>query len=179
MCVRADESKRTKQLHFKTNEPPHLMNTPSNELHAMANEPKPNIEQVILEWVILLNKLSILHGQVFIYGVSEQLARKAYCMLLTEVESSHDNTAFEVMIMSHAQQIVSEEHVDNPIWSYFTRDGQAGIERSSNEDLDASIVPFIGFRGTWEEVARKLFELEKLMLAKAQVAEVPEDLKKQ
>lgn len=164
------------------------MNSPSNDLKAMADAPKPDFQERLREWILLLNKLRILDTSSYavLYGISdlEKFAEKLGWMSLPHDDGEEKEVVIFLPFVDKPDKILSGEYVNFHPHAYFMTQNQAVIGSEYDGDPeyqhlapDPMVEPFVGFKGTWEEVARKLFELEKLLLAKVSVPEVPGDLK--
>jgi len=141
------------------------MNTPSNELHAISAASKPDVEALLIEWGKLLGKLKIVNGP---FAYSDSLAR---AVGFTHDDGAEDDIIFELHLYSTTDEFFSGGYLQGDFMTAkFFVNNSARIKRSAK-----FLGEPCGLEGTWEEVARKLFELEKLMLA--QIPEVPGDLK--
>lgn len=140
------------------------MKAPSNELKAMADAPKSDLEAHCIDWGNLLKKVKIGY---FISASTETLAKS---LGFNKYSGGKKGLVFELFFHPTAEEYLAKQDRGGPVWvATFREDGTAQV----------SIVKHVGeshqFQGSWEEVTRKLFEMEKEMLS--QIPEVPADLK--
>ncbi len=142
------------------------MDAPSDELKGLATIPKPEIQAVLIEWGNLLGTLKI----AYIRSTTSDFLAKATGLTLTAEEDAGENEVFGLDVYPTVREFLDGKVFEEALMVWFNDDGEA---------LIADNVDFLGdnrrFRGTWEEVALKLFEMEKEMLS--QIPEVPADLK--
>lgn len=146
------------------------MDAPSKSLRALADTPEPGIQAILIEWGQLLKKLRIKESSRTGLSSSSHELAEALDIGWEQVEI---RVMFEISIYSTVQEFLDSEVADeNLILVQFFPGNTAVIKGNGGTQ-------FLGepcdFRGTWEEVARKLFEMEKLMFS--QIPPVPEDLK--
>jgi len=154
------------------------MNSPSSKLQEMANAPKPDVEAIYIEWGKLFAKLKIVSGLFCsIETVCDKL--KMFC---PDEDPESDQDVFQVLLYPTVKDVVEHSDTDNLLYCCFYSDGTAKIGNEEDENLCQAMRDFrdtFYVEGkacmTWEELARELFKLEKLMLS--QVPEVPSDLK--
>lgn len=149
------------------------MNSPSNELKAMATQAAPlkDNDKIVLEWLKLFIGLPIAGEQSI--GSDSHLVKENF-------DGFNHHTIED-------DEVLMQFHVNAYIGALLVRvhyDGMAQIEDSmmpfgSGEDpVQPSFLNgtgILGFYGTWEQSLRKLIELNDLVAK--QVPEVPEDLK--
>jgi len=142
------------------------MNSPSNELKDLAEAPKPDLQAIVIEWGKLLGTLKIAHVRS---TTSDSLSKATNFTL--DRDRTDDGEVFALDIYPTVAEFLDGKVSGEALIVWFTDSGEA---------LIADNVDFLEenrrSRGTWEEITRKLFEMEKLMLSRIQ--QVPEDLKK-
>lgn len=135
---------------------------PTDALKERAKEEKPYTSLMLVEWGKVLGRLRIVATQ---FASSEPIAHEVG---FTYDDGSDEDVMFELFLHGTVQGYACELDYDYPLNSVFYEGNYAIVKGK-----------FLGreihFPGTWEEVARKLFKLEKELLA--QVPEVPTDLK--
>lgn len=142
------------------------MDAPSNELKGLANAPKADLEAILLNWAKLWKGLRIVSWW---FTSSSSLAEVTG---FTHDEGADDKELiFELHLYATKQELIAGKTTGQILPVFFYTNNKASIM-----DSDFLGVPPT-FHGTWEEVTRSLFEMEKEMLS--QIPEVPEDLKKQ
>lgn len=141
------------------------MDAPSNELKSVAEAPKPDTKKILIEWGKLLGKLKIVHVRS---ATSRSLARAVNFTL--DKERADEGEIFVLDVYPTVAEFLDGKVSSEALMVWFSDSGEA---------LIADNIEFLEenrrFRGTWEEVARELFEMEKLMLAR--VPQVPADLR--
>ncbi len=142
------------------------MDAPSKALKAIADAPKPDLEALYIDWGNLLKKVKIGY---FISASAETLVKS---LGFNKYSGGKKGLVFELFFHVTTEGYLAKQDRGGPVWvATFQENGTAQL----------SIVQRVGeshqFQGSWEEVTRKLFEMDQLMLA--QVPAVPEDLKKQ
>lgn len=130
----------------------------------MADAPKADLEAILLSWAKLWKGLKIVNAW---FTPTTSLAKAAG---FTHDDGADDkDLVFELHLYPTTQELLDGQVVGEILPVMFWRNNKASI-------MDPS---FLGvpptFNGTWEEVTRKLFEMEKEMLS--QIPEVPADLK--
>ena len=142
------------------------MEGPSKDLQAMADTPKADLEAILLSWARLWKGLKIVNA----WFTSTSSLAKAADFTHDEGDDDEDRI-FQLHLYPTVQEFLEGKVRSEVLNVFFDTDNNASVH-------DAS---FLGvpptFHGTWEEVTRKLFEMEKLMLE--QIPKVPDDLKKQ
>ncbi len=150
-------------MYLNNHETTYVMGAPSNELKATAEAPKADLQTTVIEWGKLLKDLRIVN------------------MGFASIDSPVQTLGFDEMPIEYKAIIIV--HLDSTVAQVLGEDNLGNIltaEFHENNKAHISDVEFLGksceLHGTWEEVTRKLFEMEKLMLS--QIPEVPDDLKK-
>ena len=141
------------------------MNTPSNALQAIADASKPDVEAILIQWGKLLGKLKIIDAP---FANTDSLAK---AVGFTHDDAAEDDVIFELHLYSTTDDFLRGEIRERDILTVEFFVGNSARIKSSAKFLGEPC----GLEGTWEEVAHKLFEFEKLMLA--QIPEVPKDMK--
>ncbi len=162
------------------------MNSPNNELKAMATEARPlkDNDKMVLEWLKLFLGLPIARmGPKSMVGDDGKPDLMSNSPLVKEnfdgFSHSHiigdDEILMQFFVNAHIGVLLVQVH----------HDGMAQIEDfmmpfgSGQDPVRPSFLKeagILGFYGTWEQSFRKLIELNNLVAK--QVPEVPEDLKK-
>lgn len=154
------------------------MNSPSDELKALVENVKHPDSKVVVEWAKLFLGLPIFDDFSGVWS-SNQIVKDNFEHVTDDNEGSEDLMWFFVDLNpsrgdSYSHNVLVTVHMN----------GTAEIGPSltrNNKDIFPGFLDhadFRGFKGTWEQVLRKLVELNDLVQSQIlDLPKVPEDLK--